>query len=199
MITVVDYGSGNLRSIQKSIIRFYPNVMISKDPELIEQAKAIILPGVGAFGDAIKDIQQNGLYEVLIEKIGRVPTMGICLGMQLLFSYSQESSGIRGLGIIPGKVLNIKNEISSSIKVPHMGWNRLIPISEPYFYGYAYFNHSYYCRPENRSLVICQVNHGMTIPVIILKDKILGVQFHPEKSKRAGDTLIQYFVSLIEK
>jgi len=199
MITIVDYGSGNLCSIQKSVVRFYPNVIITKDSELIAKAKAIILPGVGAFGDAIKDIQQNELFEILIEKIDRVPTMGICLGMQLLFSQSQESSGIRGLNIIPGKVLSITNKSSKLIKVPHMGWNRLIPISEPSFYGYAYFNHSYYCSPDNKNIVICQVYHGKSIPVIVLKDRILGVQFHPEKSKKTGDTLIQYFISLMER
>jgi glutamine amidotransferase len=197
MITIIDYGSGNLRSIQKSIIRFYPKVTITKDIDLIQQANAIILPGVGAFGDAIRELQQNNLYEMLIEKINQVPTMGICLGMQLLFSQSQETRGIRGLNIIPGKVLHINKLRLNTIKVPHTGWNRLIPTSAPYFYGYAYFNHSYYCSPSDETLVISYINHGGFMPVIILKDHILGVQFHPEKSKQTGDNLIQFFISLI--
>jgi glutamine amidotransferase len=197
MITIIDYGSGNLRSIQKSIIRFYPKVTITKDLDLIQQAKGIILPGVGAFGDAIRELRQNNLYEILIEKINQVPTMGICLGMQLLFSQSQESRGIHGLNIIPGKVLHIETNRSNAIKVPHTGWNRLIPISAPYFYGYAYFNHSYYCSPSDETLAISYINHGGFIPVIILKERILGVQFHPEKSKQTGDNVIQFFISLI--
>ncbi len=197
MITIIDYGSGNLRSIQKSIIRFYPKVTITKDLDLIQQAKGIILPGVGAFGDAIRELQQNNLYEILIEKINQVPTMGICLGMQLLFSQSQESRGIHGLNIIPGNVLHIETMRLNAIKLPHTGWNRLIPISAPYFYGYAYFNHSYYCSPSDETLVISYINHGSFIPVIILKEHILGVQFHPEKSKQTGDNVIQFFISLM--
>ena len=130
MITIVDYGSGNLRSIQKSIIRFYPRGIITEDLDLIQQAKGIILPGVGAFGDAIRELQQNDLFELLIEKINQVPTMGICLGMQLLFSQSQESRGIHGLNIIPGKVLHIETNRSNAIKVPHTGWNQRIWLSE---------------------------------------------------------------------
>lgn len=197
MITIIDYGSGNLRSIQKSVLRYYPKVIITKDKELIGQSKAIILPGVGAFGDAMEELRQNGLYEVIMKKIKRVPTMGICLGMQLLFSRSQESLRIRGLNVIPGEVLKINKTTSGSVKIPHTGWNRLIPTSKPRFYGYAYFNHSFYCSPEDRSLVISYVNHGFPIPVIILKDQILGVQFHPEKSKQTGEALIQYFISFI--
>ena len=197
MITIVDYGSGNLRSIQKSIIRFYPKVIITEDLDLIQQAKGIILPGVGAFGDAIRELQQNDLFELLIEKINQVPTMGICLGMQLLFSQSQESRGIHGLDIIPGTVFRFEKTRLNAIKVPHTGWNRLIPISAPYFYGYAYFNHSYYCSPSDETVVISYINHGGFIPVIILKGHILGVQFHPEKSKQTGDHIIQFFISLI--
>ena len=199
MIVIVDYGTGNLHSIEKSIKRYYPDVIITKDFALIEQARAIILPGVGAFGGAIKEIKQNGLYDILIERINQIPTLGICLGMQLLFSQSQESCGIHGLNIIPGKVHRIMKTKSKIVKIPHTGWNRLIPTSKPYFYGYAYFNHSYYCCPTDTNLIISRVDHGISIPVIILKDHILGVQFHPEKSKKVGENLIQYFISLIEK
>ncbi|MFW9988327.1 MAG: imidazole glycerol phosphate synthase subunit HisH [Candidatus Odinarchaeota archaeon] len=197
MIIIIDYGSGNLRSIQKSIQRFYPNVIISRDLALIEKSKGLILPGVGAFGDAVKELEQYGLFYPLKDIIETIPTMGICLGMQLLFSNSEESLGVNGLDIIPGKVLKLDSY--QSIRIPHTGWNRLIPSSKPYFYGYVYFNHSYYCDPDDKNYIISYVNHGISIPVIILKNHIIAAQFHPEKSQDAGDRIIKYFISLIKR
>ncbi len=197
MITIIDYGSGNLRSIQKSVQRFYPDVIISRDLDLIEKSKGLILPGVGAFGDAVKELKQNGLFSPLKDSILTVPTMGICLGMQLLFSNSEESLDISGLDIIPGKVIRLTP--NQSIRIPHTGWNRLIPSSKPYFYGYVYFNHSYYCNPNDKNTIISYVNHGISIPVIILKDHVIATQFHPEKSQDAGDRIIKYFISLIKR
>ena len=197
VIVIIDYGTGNLRSIQKSFERFYSKVIISKNPALLQKAKGIILPGVGAYGDAVKELKEYNLFDLLKALIRQVPTMGICLGMQLLFSNSEESIGISGLDVIPGKVLKLKE--NDSIRVPHMGWNRLIPKSEPYFYGYVYFNHSYYCSPKDKKIIISTVNHGLSIPVIILKDNIIGTQFHPEKSKDIGDEIIKYFISMIKR
>ena len=197
MIVIIDYGSGNLRSIQKSFQRFYPDVIISRDLALIQKSKGIILPGVGAFGDAVKDLKQYGLFNPLKDLIKVVPTMGICLGMQLLFSNSEESIDTNGLDVIPGKVLKLKK--NQKIKIPHTGWNRLIPISKPQFNGYVYFNHSYYCSPNDKKAILSYVNHGISIPVIVLKDHIIGTQFHPEKSQDAGDKIIKYFISLIER
>ncbi|MFX1365321.1 MAG: imidazole glycerol phosphate synthase subunit HisH [Promethearchaeota archaeon] len=197
MITIIDYGSGNLRSIQKSVQRFYPKVIISRDLALIEKSKGLILPGVGAFGDAVKELEQYGLFYPLKDIIETVPTMGICLGMQLLFSNSEESPDVNGLDIIPGKVTKLDSY--QSIRIPHTGWNRLIPSSKPYFYGYVYFNHSYYCDPDDKNYIISYVNHGISIPVIILKDHIIAAQFHPEKSQNAGDRIINYFISLIKR
>ena len=197
MIIIIDYGTGNLRSIQKSFKRFYSKVIISRNLALIQKAEGIILPGVGAFGDAVKELKQYGLFNPLKNVIKQVPTIGICLGMQLLFSNSEESIDIGGLNIIPGKVLKLKQQ--DSIRVPHMGWNRLIPNSEPYFYGYVYFNHSYYCSPNNKKIIISSVNHGVSIPVIILRDHIIGTQFHPEKSKDTGNKIIKYFISMIKR
>ncbi|MFX1268950.1 MAG: imidazole glycerol phosphate synthase subunit HisH [Promethearchaeota archaeon] len=197
MIVIIDYGSGNLRSIQKSFERFYPEVIISRDLAIIEKAEGLILPGVGAFGDAVKELKQYDLFNPLKTIIRRVPTLGICLGMQLLFSYSEESMDVNGLDIIPGKVIKLKQK--ESIRIPQTGWNRLIPISEPYFYSYAYFNHSYYCNPNEKNIIISYVTHGISIPVIILKDHIMGTQFHPEKSKNTGDDVIKYFIFLIKR
>lgn len=196
MITIIDYGSGNLRSIQKSIKRFYSDVIITRDITLTRKAKGLILPGVGSFGDAIIELEQYDLFEQLKDIIIEVPTLAICLGMQLLFSNSEESIGVNGLSVIPGKVIRLEGD--NNIRIPHTGWNRLIPTSEPYFYGYVYFNHSYYCNPNDKRLIISHINHGISIPVIVLKDHIIGTQFHPEKSKETGDEIIKYFISLIK-
>jgi glutamine amidotransferase len=195
LIAIIDYGSGNLRSIQRSVSNFYRDVYITRDLNVIERSKAIILPGVGAYGDAIRELKQLGLFNYLKSRIQEIPTLGICLGMQLLLSNSQESIGIEGLNIFPGNV--IKLEKLPSIRIPHTGWNRLIPISKPYFFGYVYFNHSFYCMPEDRKIIVAEVFHGQSIPVIISKGNVIGTQFHPEKSKVAGNEVLNYFVSLI--
>lgn len=197
MITIVNYGSGNLRSIQKSVQRFYPKVTISRKLTSIEDSKGLILPGVGSFGDAVNELKHYGLYNKLKDIIENIPTLGICLGMQILFSNSEESIDVEGLDIISGKVL--KQKLVNSIRIPHTGWNRLIPTTEPFFNGYVYFNHSYYCSPNDKNIVISYVNHGITMPAIILKDHVLGTQFHPEKSKEGGDKIIKYFISLIKR
>ena len=197
MIIIIDYGTGNLRSIQKSFKRFYPHVIISRNLALIQKAEGIILPGVGNFGDAVKELKQYDLFDPLKYIIRYIPTIGICLGMQLLFSNSEESLDTNGLDIIPGKVIKLKQ--NDHIRIPHTGWNRLIPTSEPYFYGYVYFNHSYYCSPNDKKIVISFVNHGISIPVIVLKDHIIGTQFHPEKSKDTGNKIIKYFISMIKR
>jgi glutamine amidotransferase len=194
MIVIIDYGSGNLRSIQKSFARFYADVRISNDINSIEQAHGLILPGVGSFGDAIKELARYNLIEPLRRMVKNIPTMGICLGMQLLFSRSEESVGIRGLDVIPGEVIKLNS--NEKIRIPHTGWNRLIPTSEPYFLGYAYFNHSYYCLPNEKKVCVAYFNHGKSIPAIIVKDQLIGVQFHPEKSKNVGDNIIKYFISM---
>jgi glutamine amidotransferase len=172
-------------------------VIISRNLPLIQKAEGIVLPGVGAFGDAVKELKKYGLFNPIKDAIKQVPTLGICLGMQLLFSNSEESTDISGLDIIPGKVLKLKQQ--DSIRVPHMGWNRLIPNSDPYFYGYVYFNHSYYCSPNDKKIIISSVNHGVSIPVIILMNHIMGTQFHPEKSKVTGNEVIKFFISMIKR
>ncbi len=197
MIVIIDYGSGNLRSIQKSIRKFYRDVRITDDLNVIEKADALILPGVGAFGDAVNKLIEDGLFDYLKLKILKMPTLGICLGMQLLFSYSEETNGVNGLNIIPGKVVKLKKQ--SSIRIPHTGWNRIIPVTQPYFFGYAYFNHSFYCIPEDPKIIVSYVHHGSSIPVIIVRNNIIGTQFHPEKSKNTGNAILKYFVSQIRR
>lgn len=192
MITIIDYGVGNLRSVQRAIQRYYSDVIVSNEEEQIIKAKGIVLPGVGAFGDAVEELQRNGLFNLLKQIIPTKPTLGICLGMQLLLNKSEESPGVKGLGIVPGDVKKL--EIKKSIRVPHTGWNRVIGIKEPYFSGFAYFNHAYYCDPVDKSIVTAFSLHGIRFCVIFKKETILGLQFHPEKSKTIGENILKYWV-----
>jgi glutamine amidotransferase len=198
MICILNYGSGNLRSIQRSIELFYPNVIITKNISKIQKAKALVLPGVGAFGDAVRELKLKNLFEPLIEIIPKKLTLGICLGMQLMFSRSSESPDYNGLNLVKGEVKQIESQFDS-IKVPHTGWNRLIPVKEPKFYGYVHFNHRFFCRPADDEIIISNVLHGEFIPSIIKKGSFLGTQFHPEKSGKIGLIIIDWFVNQIEE
>ena len=193
MITIIDYGAGNLRSVQRAIQRYYSDVIISNEEEQIIKAKGIVLPGVGAYGDAVEELQQNGLFSLLKEVIPVKPTLGICLGMQLLLNKSEESPGVEGFGIIPGNVKKL--EITKSIRVPHTGWNRVIGVKEPYFSGFAYFNHTYYCDVVDKNVVTACTLHGIRFGVIINYGTILAMQFHPEKSKKIGENILKYWVT----
>ena len=193
MITIIDYGVGNLRSVQRALQRYYPDVIISSDVKQIENAKGIVLPGVGAFGDAIEELLQRGLLKVLKKIIPRKPTLGICLGLQLLLDSSEESPGVDGLGIIPGKVKRLK--ATQSIRVPHIGWNRIIIRREPYFSGFAYFNHTFYCDVFDTSSIIASSLHGIRFGAIFKYGTILATQFHPEKSKTIGDEILKYWIN----
>ena len=197
MITIIDYGAGNLRSVQRAIQRYYSDVIISNEEEQIIKAKGIVLPGVGAYGDAVEELQRNGLFNLLKEVIPVKPTLGICLGMQLLLNKSEESPGVEGFGIIPGNVKKL--EITKSIRVPHTGWNRVIGVKEPYFSGFAYFNHTYYCDVVDKNVVTAFTLHGKRFGVIINYETILAMQFHPEKSKTIGENILQYWVTSLEK
>lgn len=193
MITIIDYGVGNLRSVQRALQRYYPDIIISSDVEQIENAKGIVLPGVGAFGDAIEELLQRGLLKVLKKIIPGKPTLGICLGLQLLLDSSEESPGVDGLGIIPGKVKRLK--ATQSIRVPHIGWNRIIVRKEPYFSGFAYFNHTFYCDVFDTSSIIASSLHGIRFGAIFKYGTILATQFHPEKSKKIGDEILKYWIN----
>ncbi|MHA2288808.1 MAG: imidazole glycerol phosphate synthase subunit HisH [Promethearchaeota archaeon] len=197
MITIIDYGVGNLRSVQRALQRYYSEVIISNQEEQIKRAIGIVLPGVGAFGDAVEELKRNNLFDLLKQIIPTKPTLGICLGMQLLLNKSEESPGIEGLGIVPGDVKKL--EIIKSIRVPHTGWNRVTGIKEPYFTGHAYFNHTYYCDVVDKSIVTAICLHGMRFCVIFHYGTILALQFHPEKSKTIGENILKYWVKSLEK
>ena len=197
MITIVDYGIGNLRSVQRAIQRYYPEVIISNEEEQIIKAKGIVLPGVGAFGDAVEELKRKGLFNLLKQVIPSKPTLGICLGMQLLLNKSEESPGVEGLSIVPGDVKKL--ELTKSIRVPHTGWNRVTAVKEPYFSGFAYFNHTYYCDLVDKSIVTAFSLHGIRFSVIFNYGTVLALQFHPEKSKIIGENILKYWVRSLSK
>ncbi len=195
MITIIDYGMGNLRSVQKALQRYYSDVIISCKEEDIKKAKGIVLPGVGAFGDAIGEIEQRGLLKLLKQIIPTKPTLGICLGMQLLLNSSEESPGIEGLCLISGQVKKLKP--TNSIHVPHTGWNRIFAVKEPYFSGFAYFNHTFYCEVIDKNIVLASTLHGIRFGAIFKYGTMLATQFHPEKSKKIGEKILKYWINSI--
>ncbi|MCM8829856.1 MAG: imidazole glycerol phosphate synthase subunit HisH [Candidatus Omnitrophica bacterium] len=201
MVGIINYGAGNIRSVCSSIIACGKKVFLIEGWHLFKKAKIIILPGVGAFDDGMKVLSLKGIIKPLIEEINNgKPFLGICLGLQMLFSYSEEGD-CKGLGIMKGKVrkFRVKN---NEMKVPHMGWNRvkLLDSEDTLFFNigdnqYFYFAHSYYVEPDDSSIVAGRTNYGIEFASFIKKDNIVGVQFHPEKS---GDNGIKFLKNFLE-
>jgi glutamine amidotransferase len=198
VIAIVDYGIGNLGSVTKGLRRAGAEVELSGDPRRLRQAQALVLPGDGAFGAAMAEIEVRGLSPVLREAIARgTPVLGICIGMQLLFEESEEHGRHRGLGVLPGRVRRFEGELP----VPHMGWNTLrVARPHPLLDGVAdgahvYFVHSYYCDAPD-DVVIAASDYGREFPAIVGRGHVLGMQFHPEKSQAIGLRLAANFVKL---
>jgi len=202
LIAVVDYGMGNLRSVQKALERVGAEAVVTSDPDLVRRADKVVLPGVGAFGAAALQIEQRGLREALTEAAGGgAPFLGICLGFQLLFDESEESPGTRGLGVLRGRVLRFPSGPGCP-KVPHMGWNMtrigagnalLAGIPDGSFF---YFVHSFYAVPEDPSSVALTSEHGVRFAAMIAGERLFGVQFHPEKSQAMGLRMLRNFAAL---
>lgn len=203
MIAVIDYGMGNLRSVTKALEKLGAEVKVTSDPEDIRSADKIVLPGVGAFGDAICELRKRNLIKPIKEAIEKgKPFLGICLGLQLLFKSSEENPGVPGLGIFPGTVVRFPS--SADLKVPHMGWNEVALskdraglIEGVKDLGYFYFVHSYYAKPEDTSLIQGSSDYGVRFPAILGKRNIWATQFHPEKSQEEGLKILQNFVKLV--
>jgi len=198
MITVIDYGMGNLRSVVKSVEKYTSQVQVSSDPLMIEGSRALIMPGDGAFGMAMQHLRDMGWVDPLLSFIrGGGFFLGICLGYQLLFSRSEEFGEHEGLGLIPGSVIRFP---TSDLKVPHMGWNQVKFRKEsPFLEGvpsnsYFYFIHTYYPEIEDDSWIIGEAEYGVTFPCIVGKGNCIATQFHPEKSHKIGLKLIENFV-----
>ncbi len=201
-ITIIDYGMGNLRSVQKAIERVGSSATITSDPKEISAASKVILPGVGAFRDAIKALREHELIDVIRESTASgKPFLGICLGLQLLMELSYEYGEYDGLGIVPGHVRRF--DIDPSLKIPHMGWNQLTVTDSdnPLFADIAsdawfYFVHSYYVDPSDQSWVAATTDYGGPFVSAVRRDNVFATQFHPEKSQTAGLQLLKNFVNL---
>jgi len=201
MISVIDYGMGNLRSVVKSVEKYTSQVQVSSDPAIIEGSRALIMPGDGAFGMAMQHLRDMGWVDPLLSFIrGGGFFLGICLGYQLLFSRSVEFGEHEGLGLIPGSVIRFPH---SDLKVPHMGWNQVKFRKEsPFLEGvpsnsYFYFIHTYYPEIEDDSWIIGEAEYGVTFPCIVGKGNCIATQFHPEKSHKMGLKIIENFVRLV--
>lgn len=201
MIVIVDYGMGNLRSVQKGFERVGFTPVISRDPEVVAKAEKVVLPGVGAFRDAIAELKRCELVEPLVEVINAgKPFLGICLGLQLLFDISYEGGEYEGLGVIPGKV--VRFELPKPYKVPHMGWNQaMIRRPAPILKGieegsHFYFVHSYYVVPRDRDVVAIEADYGEPFCAMVWRDNLYATQFHPEKSQKLGMKILENFGQL---
>lgn len=201
MIRIIDYGAGNLRSVEKALDFLGFDAEITASPTKIYDAEKVILPGVGAFGDCMEAINNAKLNECIHNVIENgTPFLGICLGLQLLFESSEESPNTDGLKIFKGK--NIKIPQNSTLKIPHMGWNSLsYDRNCPIFKGlgdepYVYFVHSYYMQPDDKSIISASTNYGTELPVALHKNNVYATQFHPEKSGNIGLKILKNFGNL---
>jgi glutamine amidotransferase len=203
MIAIIDYGMGNLRSVQKGFEFVGHEAVVTRDSRVIDQASHVVLPGVGAFGDCMANLTRYELVEVIHRSVAKgKPFLGICLGFQLLFSESEEFGCHRGLDILTGRVKAIPRphvDAGTSFKIPHMGWNTIqVNTPAPPLRGiapgsYVYFVHSYYVEPADPSLVSTQTEYGMTFASSVWKDNVFATQFHPEKSQAVGLQILKNF------
>lgn len=201
MIAIIDYGVGNLASVANALERLGHDALISSDPELILRADKVILPGVGAFADAIQTLRRSGLEAVVKEIItSQIPLLGVCLGMQLLLSESEEDGIHQGLDIFKGRVVHF--DLPASFKVPHMGWNQVRAAKESKLFrgipegSYFYFVHSYYAVPEDDNCVAACCNYGLEFCCALEQGSVFATQFHPEKSGEIGLKVLNNFASL---
>lgn len=199
MTVIIDYDAGNIESVRKALQYLGEDPVLTRNGEEILQADRIILPGVGAFGDAMEKLHHYGLTEVLKKAVKQgIPFLGICLGLQLLFESSEESPGVEGLSLLPGRILRIPS--GEGLKIPHIGWNSLsYPSQGTLFEGiredaYVYFVHSYYLKAENEAIVKAVTDYGVPIHAAVEKDNLFGCQFHPEKSSETGLKILENFL-----
>ena len=201
MVAVIDYDAGNMRSVQKALEFLGESVLVTRESKEILAAKKVILPGVGNFGDAMAKLEHFGLVSV-IKKVAerKTPFLGICLGLQLLFEESEESPGMRGLGLLSGKIVRFPQE--EGLKIPQIGWNELHYPSRGRLFqdvpegSYVYFVHSYYLQAREKEIVKATTQYGVTVDASVEKDNIFACQFHPEKSSDAGLQILRNFLKI---
>ena len=201
MIAIIDYGMGNIHSVKKALELYGAKIKVSNNPEEISYCEKLVLPGVGAFGEAMQELEKQGLVALIKDEVkNKKPFLGICLGMQLLFEKSEEANKCKGLGIIRGEV---KKFPVSDLKVPHMGWNQLKTVKDECRLlkdvpdgSYVYFCHSYYPQPKDKSVIAAATDYGVNFTSIVWQDNVYGAQFHPEKSQGIGLKMLENFVNL---
>lgn len=201
MIAIIDYDAGNIKSVEKALMLLGQEAVITGDRETILKADKVILPGVGAFGDAMANLRKKGLDKVIHEVVAaKTPFLGICLGLQLLFERSDEAPGVEGLGVLEGEILRIPEQ--EGLKIPHMGWNSLhLEHGGRLFEGiaeqtYVYFVHSYYLKAKDENIVKASTHYSTHIHASVESGNVFACQFHPEKSSDAGLKILKNFVEL---
>ena len=201
MITIIDYDAGNIKSVEKALTYLGEKYVLTGDKEKIQNAEKVILPGVGAFGDAMNKLNQYGLTDVIKTVVSKgTPFMGICLGQQLLFEESEEAPGVKGLGILKGKIKKIP--AMEGLKVPQIGWNSLKYDNPGKLFrdipegSYVYFVHSYYLEAQDKNIVTASCEYGVTVHASVEKDNVFACQFHPEKSSEVGLKILKNFIEL---
>ncbi len=201
MIAIIDYDAGNLKSVQKALMYLGEESVITRDKDTILKADRVILPGVGAFADAMEKLRKFDLVEVIHQVIEKgTPFLGICLGLQLLFESSHEAPGVEGLSVLKGHVKLIPN--AEGLKIPHMGWNSLSVASEAKLFKglsdtpYVYFVHSYYLKADDEEIVAATTEYGVHIHASVEKDNVFACQFHPEKSGEVGLIILKNFAEV---
>ena len=201
MIAVIDYDAGNIKSVQKALEFLGEKVSVTRDHQEILRADRVILPGVGSFGDAMRKLDSFGLIPVIKEVTERkIPFLGICLGLQLLFEESEESPGVEGLGLLKGKIVRIPK--AEGLKIPQIGWNCLEYPSKGLLFqnvpenSYVYFVHSYYLQAADKGIVKATAEYGVTVEASVEQDNIFACQFHPEKSSDVGLQILKNFLAV---
>lgn len=201
MVAIIDYDAGNLKSVQKAFGRLGEEAVITRDFDAILHAERIVLPGVGSFGTAMEQLKKYELDRVIYEAAAqKIPFLGICLGLQLLFEGSEESEGVEGLGMLKGRILKIPD--APGLKIPHIGWNLLsLQNHGRLFQGikeqaYVYFVHSYYLQAEDAQIVKAVTEYGVSIHASVEHENIFACQFHPEKSSSTGLKILENFLSV---
>lgn len=204
MIAIIDYDAGNIKSVEKALQYLGEETVITRDREQILAADGVILPGVGAFGDAMQKLRDYGLVPVIQECVEKqIPFLGICLGLQLMFESSEESQGVEGLHLLDGKIVRIPSD--GGLKVPHIGWNNLkLPKESRLFQGisedvFVYFVHSYYLQAEDPGIVAATTEYGTLIHAAVEKGNVFACQFHPEKSSEVGMQILRNFINITKE
>lgn len=201
MIAIIDYDAGNIKSVEKALILLGEETVLTRDADTILGADGVILPGVGAFGDAMEKLHAYGLVDVIRKVVDKnIPFLGICLGLQLMFESSEESPGVEGLHLLDGKILKIPAE--SGIKIPHIGWNNLSFPNQGRLFkdvqenSFVYFVHSFYLKADDAGIVKATTEYGTLIHASVEKGNIFACQFHPEKSSEVGLKILQNFIDI---